>query len=70
MVRIVIMRKTEYGYQYVKDLFKSDRDVDIRCTLKQGDYIALVEVDWCQDYSTDFVISAYTEEKIEFEDAE
>lgn len=27
MVRLIVMKKTDSGYLYVQDLFKSDRDV-------------------------------------------
>lgn len=35
MVRLLILKKTENGYIYVKDNFKGDRDIDIGVTNKE-----------------------------------
>ncbi|KRX00415.1 hypothetical protein PPERSA_03636 [Pseudocohnilembus persalinus] len=75
IVRMVVLKKItdedgNVSYQYRKSNFKSDRDVDVQIKSGAGDYVVIVEIDWCQDYQTEFVISAYSSLQINFSEAQ
>jgi len=53
MVRLLILKKTPEGYNYIGDAFKSDRDVDVgalNSAFHAGEYKAIVEIDWVSNY--------------------
>lgn len=54
--------------EHINADFQAKQALTFEHTLKEGEYLLMVEVFWNQEYYNDFVIGAYAEDKIVFED--